>query len=304
MIRRSLLAVAVLAALGGIGAEAAPASARADSANVTIGGAVAAPLTYSMSSLAALPQTTFSARRRVSGELRTYTDEGVPLEGLVDNAQPVLPDAKNALLRVTVTVGNKRGRRVTFALGELDPGFGDHPAYLALQQNGRALVAPRLIVPGDASAARTVSGVSRITVGVHNPTPTTPPEAGSLMLQDRGVTQVLSASQLASLPARTLEVTFEAGTSSQQHTEIGPTLDTVLRAARIHVDFNTWVAAVGSDGYVAIVTPAEAWVGERPLLISLNEDGQTLTQPRLVVDGDIKGGRYVSGVDDLVIGSF
>jgi hypothetical protein len=43
------------------------------------------------------------------------------------------------------------------------------------------------------------------------------------------------------------------------------------------------VSAVGSDGYVATVTPAEAFVGGRPLQISLNEDGQALAQPRLVV---------------------
>jgi hypothetical protein len=59
---------------------------------------------------------------------------------------------------------------------------------------------------------------------------------------------------------------------------------------------------VGSDGYVAVVTPAEAWVGGRPLLVSLSEDGQALAQPRLVVDGDVKGCRYVSGVVDLVVG--
>jgi hypothetical protein len=65
---------------------------------------------------------------------------------------------------------------------------------------------------------------------------------------------------------------------------------------------NSWVAAVGSDGYVATVTPAEAWLGNRPLRISLNEDGQPLAQPRLVLDCDVKGGRYVSGMVDLVVG--
>jgi hypothetical protein len=59
---------------------------------------------------------------------------------------------------------------------------------------------------------------------------------------------------------------------------------------------------VGSDAYVAVVTPAEAWFGGRPLLISLSEDGQPLTQPRLVTDGDVKGGRYVSDVVDLEAG--
>ncbi|HEY6525603.1 MAG TPA: hypothetical protein VIY10_17595 [Solirubrobacteraceae bacterium] len=65
---------------------------------------------------------------------------------------------------------------------------------------------------------------------------------------------------------------------------------------------NTWVAGVGSDAYVAVVTPAEQWVGERPLQISLNDDGTALAEPRLVVDGDVKGGRYVSDLVDLVVG--
>lgn len=63
-----------------------------------------------------------------------------------------------------------------------------------------------------------------------------------------------------------------------------------------------WVAGVGSDAYVAVVTPAEQWVGQRPLQISLNEDGAALAEPRLVVDGDVKGGRYVSDLVDLVVG--
>jgi hypothetical protein len=50
------------------------------------------------------------------------------------------------------------------------------------------------------------------------------------------------------------------------------------------------------------VTPAEALVGARPLLVSLAENGTALAEPRLVADGDVKGGRYVSGVYDLVVG--
>jgi hypothetical protein len=159
-----------------------------------------------------------------------------------------------------------------------------------------------MLIPGDLGGFRTVPFVDRITVGVQNPTVVTPPSPGSITILDRGRASTLSASTLASLPAKTLQVSFLAGTASQQHTEIGPTLRAVLRAAHIRSDLNTWVAAVGSDGYVAIVTPAEARIGNRPLLVSLNEDGQPLAQPRLIVDGDVKGGRYVSGVDDLVIG--
>jgi hypothetical protein len=77
----------------------------------------------------------------------------------------------------------------------------------------------------------------------------------------------------------------------------------VLRAARIAPALGTWIAAVGDDNYVATVTPAGQLVGGRPLPLSLNQDGTVLAQPRLVTDGDVKGGRYVSGVVDIYVGT-
>jgi hypothetical protein len=263
------------------------------SRTVTIGGAVTTPHTYTLAELGALPQQSFTVGHR--------TGTGVSLEDLVNAAAPVLPDTKNANLRVTVTVQGA-GFPVTFALGELDPGFGNHPAYLALGIGSRVRRSPELIVPGDTWPLRTVRAVRSITVAVQGPTPVTPPSPGALTIQGpRGIV-VLTAAQLAALRAQTLQVSFQAGTAPQTHTEIGPTLATVLRAGHIHGGLDTWVAAVGSDGYVATVTPAEAFVGGKQLLVSLNEDGVPQAQPRLVVSGDVKGGRYVSGVDNLVVG--
>jgi hypothetical protein len=50
------------------------------------------------------------------------------------------------------------------------------------------------------------------------------------------------------------------------------------------------VTGVSLDRLVTIASPV------------LTEDGIALPAPRLVTDGDIKGGRYVSGVYDLVVG--
>ena len=294
MLRRSGVTIAIAMGFAGLTAGASVASPRHHHrlhrphySGLSVGGAVAAPPTYSLAQLSAMAPT---------------GSPGVSVEDLVNAAQPTLPDAKNALLRVTVTLSNRFGPPVTLALGELDAGFGNHPAYLALERHGHLLPAPELIVPSDANHARTIPFVNRIDVGVQSPTATTPPSAGALTIADGARTRVLTASTLAALPSETLTVSFQAGTSPQQHTEIGPSLATVLRAARVPVDGNTWVAAVGSDGYVAVVTPAEESVGGRPLQMSLNEDGVALDQPRLVVDGDVKGGRYVSGTVDLVVG--
>ncbi|MGH3176810.1 MAG: hypothetical protein ACRDPF_23465 [Streptosporangiaceae bacterium] len=65
----------------------------------------------------------------------------------------------------------------------------------------------------------------------------------------------------------------------------------------------TEVAVVGLDNYVATVAPAEQLAGGQPLQLSLKEDGVALAQPRLVTDGDVKGGRYVSGVVDIYVGT-
>jgi hypothetical protein len=295
--RKWYLVVAVTAGLIGLDAGAAVASAQ----TVSVGGAVATPASYSRSALEALPQTAFPVTIHTRRGSFTETDSGVSLETIVNDAAPVLPSDKNALLRVVVTVAGPYDQR-TFALGELDSSFGNHPAYLALEADGFPLYEPELIVPGDSDPARTVPDVGQIEVGVENPATTTPPEAGALTVQDGSYTTVLSPTELAALPEETLTVSFGGPSGEQTHTETGPTLDEVLWAAGIFPTFNTWVAAVGSDDYVATATPAEAWVGGESLLISLVEDGAPLAMPRLITDGDIKGGRYDDMLTNLVVG--
>ena len=220
------------------------------------------------------------------------------LETLVNLAQPAfrpLLNTKNEALRVTVTMRGARGGPVTFALGELDPSFGNHPALLALQANGVMLPrGPQLVVPGDTAPLRFVSGVREVTVGIATAPATTPAVTGTLML---------SPALLALLPGRTLKVSFAGGGGTQTHIEQGPPLLEVLALTGAPLGLNAQAAAVGSDNYVATVTPAEDYVGGRPLLLSLVEDGVPLAQPRLVTDGDVKGGRYVSDMVDLYAGS-
>ncbi len=296
-----VLAVAGLSARATAGAR--PASpALAPVTGLTVDGAVSLPTTYSPAQLAALPQTRVTVPAGVPGGRATaYT--GVSLETLVNLAQPLLPKAKNALLRVTVDVRDQSGRVVTFALGELDASFGDHPAYLVLARDGVPLrTAPGLLVPGDTVPTRSLDGVVEVTVSVQSP-PTTPsPSAGAITVHDGSRAVVLSGRRLALLPAQTLNVAFGGPGGIQHHTETGPVLSLVLAVAGIPATSSTWVAAVGSDGYAATVTPAEATAGGRPLILSLVEDGGALAQPRLVAAGDVKGGRYVSDVTDLYAG--
>jgi len=271
---------------------------------VVVGGAVTTPATYTRADLLALPQTTVQTTRQTIFGPVTTADQGVSLQALVNLAHPVLPvGPKNPSLRVTINVAGKLAESVTVALGELDPGFGNHPAVVVLNRNGSIIpLGPQLVIPGDATDGRTVRAVTKITVGVQNPSTTVPAHLGDVTVTSGNRTTVLSASRLADLPAQTRTLTFLQGTTPQTHTEHGPTLAAVLLAARIWANEDTWVAAAASDGYVATVTPGEAVFGGRPLLMSLVEDGVDQTQPRLVVDGDVKGGRYVSATTKLVVG--
>jgi hypothetical protein len=273
---------------------------------VSVGGEVTSPTAYTTAQLAQLTQTSVTVRTG----FRTVTDTGVLLETLVTDAGPAYPasllNTKNELLRVTVTVRGAGHREVTFAVGELDPGFGNHPALLALTQNGRPIPSgPELVVPGDSAPLRFVPGVSQLTVGIATApaTATTTSSTSPVVVIDGRHVVTLSAALLARLPAETLQVSFGGPSGEQSHTETGPALLEVLAAAGIRPTLNTWVAAVGDDNYVATVTPAEQIVGGRPLQLSLSEDGGTATEPRLVTDGDVKGGRYVSNVVDLYVGT-
>lgn len=117
---------------------------------------------------------------------------------------------------------------------------------------------------------------------------------------------------LRALPQHTLTVTFSSGTGDQTHT--GPLLLDVATAA--HPRFDTavkndqlrfFVAATAGDAYRAIVSWGEIdprFAGTE-VLLAITEDGQPLDDagPRLVVPGDTEGGRYVSGITKLYIGS-
>lgn len=303
---RHSIPVLITASALALASATLPAYARENERGLAIDGAVSTPTTYSTAQLAALPQTTAT----VTLGNHQVTDTGVLLESLVTAANPAYPasllNTKNELLRVTATVRGRGNQEVTFAIGELDSNFGNHPALLALTQNGRPIDdGPQLVVPGDRGPLRSVSDVSEVSVGIATAAATnTTPSAGSPVVVINGNrTVTLSSAFLNRLPKETLDVSFIGPGGTQSHTEVGPPLLEVGLFAGILPTFNTWIAAVGSDNYVATVTPGEQLVGGRQLQVSLVEDGVTLAQPRLVTDGDVKGGRYVSGVVNLYAGS-
>lgn len=120
----------------------------------------------------------------------------------------------------------------------------------------------------------------------------------------------LSADQLRAFPVQTQPVTFQTSKGAQSHTYDGVALSDILDAAVLagdadakNPDLTFAVLAKDSVGYQAVVSWGELSpdFGAIPILVAYTEDGQPLDAPRLVVPGDVKGGRYVSGLSDLEV---
>jgi hypothetical protein len=78
------------------------------------------------------------------------------------------PTQKNYPLRLVVVVSGRDGYTSTFSLAELLPDFGNHPAWLEIDEDGKPLppnYGPlSLLVPDDVKPGRWVHGVGAITV--------------------------------------------------------------------------------------------------------------------------------------------
>ena len=114
--------------------------------------------------------------------------------------------------------------------------------------------------------------------------------------------------ELRALPPETKSVTFESDGGSQSHTYVGAMLNDVVSVADPVVDVSAKnaalslaVRATGMDGYTVAVSGPEITPGftATPVLVAYTEDGEPLDRPRLVVPGDLKGGRYVNDLVEL-----
>ncbi|MFF5206241.1 molybdopterin-dependent oxidoreductase [Streptosporangium sp. NPDC000396] len=123
-----------------------------------------------------------------------------------------------------------------------------------------------------------------------------------------------TAARLRALPQHTVRVRYRTSHGPEKHTFTGPLLLDVLSLTEPRFDADVkndqlrfFAVATGSDGYRAAVSWAEldpAFSGKK-VLLAVSEDGKSLDGqgPRLVVPGDVKGGRYVSGVARVDVGN-
>lgn len=134
-----------------------------------------------------------------------------------------------------------------------------------------------------------------------------PPPGAVLLTGDLKSPGEVTAEKLAGMPQQTVEVNFQTGKGPEQHTETGVPLSALIPPDALATKdakndlLSFAVLAIGSDGYAALVAYGEASpdFGNKPILLAVSEDGATLERPRLIVPGDVKGGRYVTDVVEL-----
>ena len=134
-----------------------------------------------------------------------------------------------------------------------------------------------------------------------------------------GTPGTYTLSSLTALPATTETVTFTAGSAPTTDTYTGVLMSNLLSSAGgitttpgVKNDvLRKYVIATGSDGYKAVVGAAEfgSNFGNRGVMVAYADTAGQLGASgsagfaRLVVPGDVAGGRYVSNLVDLKVGT-
>jgi len=126
----------------------------------------------------------------------------------------------------------------------------------------------------------------------------------------------LTVADLQKLPAQSVKVTFKAGSGDQTHSFTGALFSDVLAQAKLKLDpkikndqLRFFIVVTANDGYTTVISEREIdpSFGNQPILLAWDQDGQPLTGSdgpvRLVTPGDIKGGRYVTGVVSIDVRS-
>jgi molybdate transport system substrate-binding protein len=112
--------------------------------------------------------------------------------------------------------------------------------------------------------------------------------------------------------SQTLDVTYQSGEQTVSAAFTGVSLWQVISAAQpnLNADINndrlsTFIVVTGSDGYQAVISWGEIdpEYGGQPILVAYEQNGEPIADEqglmRLVVPGDVRGGRYVSGIVNI-----
>ncbi|MGE7388415.1 molybdopterin-dependent oxidoreductase [Streptomyces sp. NPDC004126] len=168
--------------------------------------------------------------------------------------------------------------------------------------------------PGAAAGSPAPSSPAAPTAAAPAPAPALKPGEVRVAGQvDKPHTVTLTS--LRGLPQQSVEVEYASAKGQQKHTYQGVLLHDVLKDAQPRFDASKKngqlrgvVAATGGGDYRAVFAWAELDPGfaKSQILLAVSEDGKPFDDaagPRLVVPQDTKGGRYVSELNQLWVGT-
>ena len=226
------------------------------------------------------------------------------------------PHGVISIARASALAFGADGYRTVFALGELDPDFGNRPSIVAYAEtlNGvSTLLASdgpfRVTAPGDVKGGRYVSNLVRLDVRASGSTVASVGGGVSTQFTVSGAVLRPGTYDLAALQALPV-VTQTAGTSAYTGVSFWSFLNTAAglktNPAVKNDSLGMYAVATGSDGYKAVFSLGELdpGFGNQPDLIAYAQAGVPLTTTgfaRIVVPNDVKAGRYVSNLISIEV---
>lgn len=297
-------------------------------APVDVDGDIADPGFYNIPYLT--PVTTESVTYLAAGVPVSDTYTGITLWNLLNTVDGGIDTttAKNDILSNYVIATGSDGYTAVYSLGEIDPKFGNQPILIASSDTAGQLGPfgadglSRVVVPGDIAGGRYVSDLVSLTVGsLPEPGPTGPggfaPSATlSGALADPTVITPATLSQLNKSQIVTETATYLQGTTSVTDTYTGVSLWNLIQDSGLLTNpaikndvLNFIVVATGSDGYRAVFSLGEIdpAFGNQPDIVAYADQAGQLGPNssdgamRIVVPGDVAGGRYVSNLTSLQV---
>jgi len=135
---------------------------------IALTGAVEHPRTLTLDDLKREPAITQTVMLKSPHGTLSGSFTGTSLWGLLQQAVlKSVGNRSNDVIRQVITITGSDGYSTVLSAAEIDPEFGAEQALLAYERDGKPLAGPgfaRLILPGDKSAGRAISGVTSISV--------------------------------------------------------------------------------------------------------------------------------------------
>ena len=165
---RRRTAAGVVVALVGLlpaGCGGKPSAAAGTPNAVKVDGALGEQRTWTVDQLATLPLQTQDAGYIAEGGAMTLHARGVSLLGLLNRAQPKFDTKrKRDELRYVVLIHATDNYEAVVAWAEMATDFAATPVLVDVEEDGKRLDRPSVLVPGDKEGGRHVYDVDRISL--------------------------------------------------------------------------------------------------------------------------------------------